>query len=95
MASGDRSALEEPDISPVIQATITASRRCLYAPFPTISADKMIISAFDVFTVAGFALVGIWLNGIGQKNGYLDAVFAPVPMTAIAVVYDILRGFTQ
>jgi hypothetical protein len=55
----------------------------------------MIISAFDVFTVAGFALVGIWLNGIGQKNGYLDAMFAPVPMTAIAVVYDILRGLTQ
>ena len=55
----------------------------------------MIISAFDVFTVAGFALVGIWLNGIGQKNGYLDAMFPPVPMTAIAVVYDILRGLTQ
>jgi hypothetical protein len=84
-------------ISPVIQATNTPSRRwaSLYAPFLAISADKMIISAFDVFTVAGFALVGIWLNGIGQKNGYLDAVFAPVPMTAIAVVYDILRGFTQ
>ncbi len=55
----------------------------------------MIICSFDVFTVAGFALVGMWLNRVGQNTGYLDAMFKPVPMTALAVVYDILRKITQ
>jgi hypothetical protein len=55
----------------------------------------MIISSLDIFTVAGFALVGMWLNRIGEQRGYLDAMFTPVPMAAIAVLYDVLRGLMQ
>jgi hypothetical protein len=62
---------------------------------PQYCETEMIISSLDVVTVVGFAVVGMWLNGIGQKTGYLDAMFTPVPMTAIAVVYDILRGLMQ
>ena len=54
----------------------------------------MIISPLDIFVVAGFASVGVWLNRIGEKTGCLDSIFTPAPMTAIAVLYDILRGFT-
>ena len=54
----------------------------------------MFISPLDIFTVAGFAAVGVWLNRIGEKTGHLYAMFTPTPMTAIAVLYDILRGFT-
>jgi hypothetical protein len=54
----------------------------------------MIISSLDIFTVAGFAFVGVWLDRVGEKCGYLDAMFTPAPMITIAVLYDILRGFT-
>ena len=54
----------------------------------------MIISSLDIFTVAGFAFVGVWLDRVGEKCGYLDAMFTPAPMITIAVLYDILRGLT-
>ena len=54
----------------------------------------IIISSLDIFTVAGFAFVGVWLDRVGEKCGYLDAMFTPAPMITIAVLYDILRGFT-
>lgn len=46
----------------------------------------MEIALADFVLVSGFVLVGLWLEGVGGKSGFMDRLLAPLPLGAIGLV---------
>ncbi len=42
--------------------------------------------------IAGFAAVGLWLEGINGKHGLVDEFFAPAPFGCLGLAFVVLQG---
>jgi hypothetical protein len=54
--------------------------------------ETMTINPFDLTAIAGFMAVGLWLETVGGKHGYVDEFFAPIPLAATGCIYAVLRS---
>ncbi|MCI0601134.1 MAG: hypothetical protein L0Y50_00700 [Beijerinckiaceae bacterium] len=52
----------------------------------------MEINPIDLLTIAGLASLGLWLEGIGCKHGFLDELFTPIPMALAGLLCGLMRG---
>jgi hypothetical protein len=43
--------------------------------------------------IGAFAAVGFWLESIGCKDGFIDELLTPVPLSFVGIIYVI--GFAQ
>jgi hypothetical protein len=68
------------------------------APAPSASPtagrgdEAMTINPFDLTAIAGFMAVGMWLETVGDKHGFVDEFFAPIPLAATGCIYAVLRS---
>ena len=49
----------------------------------------------NLFTVAGFGLVGYWLESINGKNGFFDTLLAPAPLAAMGCFFTAFETLAQ
>jgi hypothetical protein len=54
--------------------------------------ETMTINPFDLTAIAGFMAVGLWLETVGSKDGFVDEFFAPIPLAATGCIYAVLRS---
>lgn len=52
----------------------------------------MTINPFDLTAIAGFIAVGMWLETVGGKHGFVDEFIAPIPLAATGCIYAVLRS---
>jgi len=52
----------------------------------------MTINPFDLTAIAGFMAVGMWLETVGGKHGFVDEFFAPIPLAATGCIYAVFRS---
>jgi hypothetical protein len=46
-----------------------------------------------LFVIASFALLGLWLDSINGKRGFVDELLTPVPLAFAGLIYELTRGF--
>jgi hypothetical protein len=49
----------------------------------------------DLLTIAGFGLLGFWLEPINGKQGFIDDLLAPAPLAAMGCVFAALETLAQ
>jgi hypothetical protein len=54
--------------------------------------EAMTINPFDLTAIAGFMAVGLWLETVGGKHGFVDEFFAPIPLAATGCIYAVFRS---
>lgn len=54
--------------------------------------ETMTINPFDLMAIAGFMAVGLWLETVGGKHGFVDEFFAPIPLATTGCIYAVLRS---
>jgi hypothetical protein len=45
-----------------------------------------------ILTIASLMMLGMWLERIGGKQGFLDELFTPVPLGLTGLVFVLLEG---
>jgi len=55
----------------------------------------MIDFPIDLLTIAGFGILGFWLEFINGKQGFIDDLLAPAPLAAVGCFVTALERFTQ
>ena len=49
----------------------------------------------DLLTIAGFGILGLWLEPINGKQGFIDDLLAPAPLAAVGCIFTALETFAQ
>ena len=49
----------------------------------------------DLLTIAGFGILGLWLEPINGKQGFVDDLLAPAPLAAAGCFFTVLETFAQ
>jgi hypothetical protein len=49
----------------------------------------------DLLTIAGFGILGFWLEPINGKQGFIDDLLAPAPLAAAGCFFTALETFVQ
>jgi hypothetical protein len=49
----------------------------------------------DLLTIAGFGILGFWLEPINGKQGFIDDLLAPAPLAAAGCIFTALETFVQ
>jgi hypothetical protein len=55
----------------------------------------MIAFPIDLLTIAGFGILGYWLEFINGKQGFIDDLLAPAPLAAVGCFVTALESLTQ
>ena len=55
----------------------------------------MIAYPIDLLTIAGFGILGLWLESINGKHGYIDDLLAPAPLAAAGCLFTALERLAQ
>ncbi|HUB65108.1 MAG TPA: hypothetical protein VL996_11840 [Methylocella sp.] len=54
-----------------------------------------IVYPIDLLTIAAFGILGLWLEPINGKQGFVDDFLTPAPMTAIGCFLTALETLAQ
>jgi hypothetical protein len=55
----------------------------------------MIAYPIDLLTIAGFGILGFWLESINGKQGFIDDLLAPAPLAAAGCFVTALEKLAQ
>jgi hypothetical protein len=55
----------------------------------------MVAYPIDLLTIAGFDIIGIWLESINGMKGFIDDPLAPAPLAAVGCLFTALERLAQ
>ncbi|TPV97498.1 MAG: hypothetical protein USCAAHI_03056 [Beijerinckiaceae bacterium] len=55
----------------------------------------MIAYPIDLLTIAGFGILGVWLEPINGKQGFIDDLLASAPLAAVGCLFTALETLAQ
>jgi hypothetical protein len=49
----------------------------------------------DLLTIAGLGILGLWLEPINGKQGFIDELLAPAPLAVVGCFFSAFETFAQ